>query len=296
MKTLRFFLSKKQLLCCCISLWTLPLLAQTPQPAAQGDTLRWFDFWVGDWDLMWYVKDSIKLYGENRIEKILGGTTIQENFAGLTRNTKGYEGKSLSIYNSNTKQWQQTWVDNQNTYILFVGGREEESYFFENQRPLPNGKTIAERMVFHHIKPDAFTWDWKSSTDGGKTWAINWQIFYTRKPKVSSSFEQVMKKVISRKQYFLVYLKTGPNQTEDEKTNNEIQKNHLLYLFKLRDEDKMPIFGSLFDESDIKGICIYNVATQEEALKLASNDPAVKSGRFVVEVHPWLGLPGDGLH
>lgn len=154
---------------------------QTSKPVAQGDTLVWFDFWVGDWDLMWYVKDSVKVYGENRIEKVLGGTAIQENFVGLTGITKGYEGKSFSIFNALQKQWQQTWIDNSNSYIPFVGGKEGENYYFQNSRVGPRGKKMIEKMVFHDIKPNSFVWDWKSSLDDGATWAINWQIFYTRK-------------------------------------------------------------------------------------------------------------------
>ncbi|MEZ4903618.1 MAG: hypothetical protein R2822_18590 [Spirosomataceae bacterium] len=147
----------------------------------QGDTLAWFDFWVGDWDLMWYVKDSVKLYGKNRIEKILNGTAIQENFEGLTGNTKGYQGKSFSIYDISQKAWRQTWVDNSNSYISLVGGREQETFFFSSNRVNANGKKQIDKMVFRDIKPNSFVWDWKSSIDDGKTWTVNWQIFYTRK-------------------------------------------------------------------------------------------------------------------
>jgi hypothetical protein len=37
------------------------------------------------------------------------------------------------------------------------------------------------RMVFTNIKPDSFDWRWEASTDGGKTWQVNWPIHYKRK-------------------------------------------------------------------------------------------------------------------
>ena len=37
------------------------------------------------------------------------------------------------------------------------------------------GNTVINRMIFHDIKSDSFTWDWQSSSDGGKTWQLNWQ-------------------------------------------------------------------------------------------------------------------------
>ncbi|MFN8345386.1 MAG: hypothetical protein U0X91_10295 [Spirosomataceae bacterium] len=156
---------------------------QPPKPAASGDTLAWFDFWVGDWDLMWYGQDSVKLYGENRIEKIWNGTALQENFIGLTGNTKGYEGKSFSIYNAAQKQWQQTWIDNTYSYIPFIGGRDGATFYFQNTRVGPKGRKMIEKMVFYDIKPGSFVWDWKASVDDGATWTLNWQIFYTRKSK-----------------------------------------------------------------------------------------------------------------
>ena len=45
--------------------------------------------------------------------------------------------------------------------------------------------------------------------------------------------------------------------------------------------------GPFGDDGDIRGATIYRVATAEEAQRLASGDPAVKAGRFIVEVHPW---------
>lgn len=49
------------------------------------------------------------------------------------------------------------------------------------------------------------------------------------------------------------------------------------------------------DDGDIRGISVHNVSSAEEALKLASEDPAVKYGRLIVEVHPWYTMQGAAL-
>jgi hypothetical protein len=138
-----------------------------------------FDFWVGDWNLTW--NDS--LYGRNRIEKMFGNCTIHENFSDPKTN---YLGQSWSVYNTNYKQWQQTWVDNQGGYIALTGGKVGDSMILstaERTVPVkmsPTGKMI-NRMVFYNIKADSFDWIWEASTDGGASWKPNWQIHYERK-------------------------------------------------------------------------------------------------------------------
>ena len=45
---------------------------------------EYFDFWIGEWNLMWADPDSSAGTGFNRIERILDGAVIKENFEGLT--------------------------------------------------------------------------------------------------------------------------------------------------------------------------------------------------------------------
>lgn len=88
------------------------------------------------------------------------------------------------------------------------------------------------------------------------------------------------------KQYFLVFLKKGPNRTHDSITAQTIQKGHIGHLDSLYKAGKLDIAGPLGDDGEIRGICVYNVANIEEAKKLAELDPAVRSGRLIVEIHP----------
>ena len=138
-----------------------------------------FDFWLGDWNGTW----SDTLHGTNHVEKIMEGCTVQENFADPRLN---YLGKSWTVYNKNYKLWQQTWVDNQGGYISLTGGKTGDSMILTTQeRSVPvnisaTGKLIS-RMVFYNIQQQSFDWNWEASTDGGKSWKLNWHIHYIRK-------------------------------------------------------------------------------------------------------------------
>ena len=46
--------------------------------------------------------------------------------------------------------------------------------------------------------------------------------------------------------------------------------------------------GPLGDDGDWRGVLIYRTKTLEEAQTLANDDPAVKAGRLVVTMHPWM--------
>jgi uncharacterized protein len=61
---------------------------------------------------------------------------------------------------------------------------------------------------------------------------------------------------------------------------------------KLAAEGKLVIAGPFGDDGDLRGIFIMDVATKEEAERLCAEDPAVKSGRLIVEIKPWYGPKG----
>ncbi|MBL7922803.1 MAG: hypothetical protein JNL88_01255 [Bacteroidia bacterium] len=97
------------------------------------------------------------------------------------------------------------------------------------------------------------------------------------------------------KEYYLVFLKKGPDRSHDSLTAATIQKEHLAHLGKMHESGKMCMAGPVGGDEEIRGICIYNVGSKEEAASCASADPAVKAGRLVVEVRSWYALPGSKL-
>ena len=96
-------------------------------------------------------------------------------------------------------------------------------------------------------------------------------------------------------QYFLVFLKSGPNRSQDSTEAANLQKQHLAFLERMGKEGFASLIGPLESEGDIRGIAVYNTPTLKEADSLANMDPMVKAGRLVVEVHPWWTAKGGNL-
>ncbi|HCD52001.1 MAG TPA: hypothetical protein DEQ34_06115 [Balneolaceae bacterium] len=101
---------------------------------------------------------------------------------------------------------------------------------------------------------------------------------------------------VTMQKYFIVFLKSGPNRSQSEEEAAELQRQHLAYLGGLFKEGIINMNGPTDGgNSEIRGFSLYNVATKEQALEYASNDPMVKAGRLVVEVHPWWLAKGSGV-
>jgi hypothetical protein len=136
-----------------------------------------FDFWVGKWKAVWENSDGTKGEGTNTINSILDGCVIQENFD--AKSTMNFTGKSFSVYNPLKNYWQQTWVDNQGSYMVFTGGMMDDKMILSRKITFKE-KEVFQRMIFYNISEKKFDWEWESSTDGGKTWELKWRINYTR--------------------------------------------------------------------------------------------------------------------
>ena len=100
---------------------------------------------------------------------------------------------------------------------------------------------------------------------------------------------------ILMQQYFIVFLKRGPNRTQNQEEAKALQSAHLAYLSKMYDLGYADISGPFGDVGDIRGITIYNVPNIEMADSLANADPMVKAGRLVIVVHPWWAAKGFSL-
>lgn len=148
--------------------------AQTNQKPCSAPESGQFNFWIGEWNLTW----NDTLHGTNRIEKKFGNCTVHENFFDPNTN---YRGESWSVYNPNTKMWQQTWIDDRGGYIALTGSMEgDKMVLTTGEKVTPKGK-MNFRMLFYNIQPDSFDWSWDASTDGGTSWKTNWKIHYQRK-------------------------------------------------------------------------------------------------------------------
>jgi hypothetical protein len=69
---------------------------------------------------------------------------------------------------------------------------------------------------------------------------------------------------------------------------------HARRNFALRVDGLLSIVCRVADESDVRGIGIFN-ATPDETRAIMDEDPGVLAGVFTYEVHAGRGFPGDRL-
>ncbi len=110
----------------------------------------------------------------------------------------------------------------------------------------------------------------------------------------TSSFDSVLAAQLGAdnygmRQYMLAFLKKGPNRSLDSAESAQLQRAHLDNITRLAEEGILVLAGPFLDDTEVRGIYIFAVNTEEEALQLARTDPAVQAGSLVLEFHPWYG-------
>ena len=103
------------------------------------------------------------------------------------------------------------------------------------------------------------------------------------------------KDTILMQQYFIAFLKSGPNRSQTKEVVDSLQTLHLAHLSKMYALGYADISGPFGDNGEIRGITVYNVPTLKMADSLANMDPMVKAGRLIVEIHPWWAAKGFSL-
>ena len=98
------------------------------------------------------------------------------------------------------------------------------------------------------------------------------------------------------KQYYIVFYKSGPKRDQSDEEAAEIQEGHMAHLNQLGEDGHLSIAGPFGDDSELRGILIFNVPTEEQVEELMQGDPAVQVGRLVYEIHPWWGAKGSTLN
>lgn len=143
---------------------------------------RQFDFWIGDWNVI--PTSGGLAQGSSHIAKELGGCAIWENW---TSAGTGYAGKSYNVYNPNLKRWEQFWVDNAGGMIHFYGGlKDGVMEYWTDDIPQPDGTKLRRHLQFFSQGPDKVRQFSQGSSDGGKTWHVEYDLTYLRKETGSS--------------------------------------------------------------------------------------------------------------
>lgn len=157
----------KVIICFCL-LISVPisfLNAQAPTPCS-GEGYQQFDFWVGEWDVFSTSADT--LVGQSKINKILNGCVIEENWTGGT----GFKGKSFNTYNSLDSTWNQVWVDVSGATYHFSGQYQDNKMSLKGETANKKGKALFT-LTFENNQIDKTVRQvWKMSTDEGENWNV----------------------------------------------------------------------------------------------------------------------------
>ena len=146
-----------------------------------GPQFRQFDFWIGEWDV--FGKTGQKA-GDSKISLVLDSCIILEEWtsANMQQGLR-YAGKSFNTWNSASKEWQQTWVDNTGNTTAYTHGKFEDKKIIFNTDPFPFSKdTIAvRRLTFFDLGKDKVRQLGEITKDKGTTWATEYDLEYRRK-------------------------------------------------------------------------------------------------------------------
>ncbi|GGH69018.1 YciI family protein [Phaeocystidibacter marisrubri] len=97
------------------------------------------------------------------------------------------------------------------------------------------------------------------------------------------------------REYVFVMLKAGPNRDQSPEEAAEIQKGHMEHMAKMTEAGYLAVAGPFGDDSEWRGIYIFNVNNIDTVRDLVNEDPAIQSGRLVAEIHPWWSARGTTL-
>jgi uncharacterized protein YciI len=98
----------------------------------------------------------------------------------------------------------------------------------------------------------------------------------------------------SMTRYYFGMLRRGPRWTAERTPETaKLQADHLSNIRALGKTGKLVIAGPFEDGGDYAGVFIFKVDTLEEARALADTDPAIKAGRLVIDIHPWMVAKGS---
>ncbi len=132
---------------------------------------RQFDFWVGHWR----VTEHGKLAGDNRVEPILDGCALLENWTGA----KGGAGKSLNFFDREDGLWHQTWIDRSGGALFLAGKFENGAMRLEGERAATGEQPATRhRITWTPLPGGKVRQLWESTPAGKNLWSTQFDGLY----------------------------------------------------------------------------------------------------------------------
>jgi hypothetical protein len=158
---------------------------QTTSPPSTG--AHDFDFLVGEWRVHHHrlkpdSQEWVDFEGTASNRRLLEGGANMEEHA-LNAPYGAYRAIALRAYDPKTNQWAIWWLDGRypsGPIGPSVKGRFENGVGTFYADYTQDDKPTRVRFIWSDITPTSARWEQSLSSDGGKTWATNWVMNFTR--------------------------------------------------------------------------------------------------------------------
>lgn len=156
--------------------------ARAAQPEARGPGD--FAFLTGEWTIRnrrrteaesgaWDTFD-----GEATVVSAMGGMASIED---LRIPARGFFGMGVRVYHVHAGVWADHWVSGKNGVVNEpMLGKFEGGVGTFTAEETSDGKSILARGVWDRVTPGSCRWHQATSTDGGATWDVSWEMDWTR--------------------------------------------------------------------------------------------------------------------
>jgi hypothetical protein len=143
-----------------------------PKSPCGAPEFHQFDFWIGDWDV---ADANGKQIGRNRITAVQKGCALAEQWEGKG----GVSGTSLNAWDAERKRWHQTWIDNSGGLLLLDGGLVDGRMVLSGTANDASGRQARQRITWQKLSDGRVRQTWESSADGGATWTVAFDGYYS---------------------------------------------------------------------------------------------------------------------
>lgn len=155
---------------------------------AAGNEQDW-DWLLGSWDVF-HSRLKDRLVHSNEWQEFAGKSAFWTTLGGLGNCDDNslqlpagdYRGLSVRAFDPTTRSWAIWWLDGRNPERIdppVRGGFEgDEGEFIGTD--IYKGTPVTVRFRWHEVRSRRPWWDQSFSTDGGRTWEINWRNYFTR--------------------------------------------------------------------------------------------------------------------
>lgn len=150
-----------------------------------------FDFLHGNWNVRSRVL-ARRLQGCTEWDEfqatqecypVLGGQGNIDHFHGVLSDGTSVEGMSIRLFDASDGTWRIYWADNRHPEVgpPVQGSFTDGVGRFEG-KDIESGQPVDVKFHWTDITADSAKWAQEFSIDGGKTWELNWEMYFTRQP------------------------------------------------------------------------------------------------------------------